>query len=253
VTRDALKARPRDVRVDYEVTAAGSGTGLAGSGPPDAVEVGAHRAALTLLRPQLATVWLDAVAAPAGWPTVVVREVEAVRARMQPSQRPREPGRPGRSPQAVALDAAADDDFALACALAPYTTAVEAMSRRGQIVYARLRPTEPLRLRLAPEDRAALDRSVPGLASRLTPVDAVPTRSRRRVPGSSSRHRLLSIAMVCFGPINIVPAIERLLSQPGVSTAVFAAIAVTGGGYVSVVGARDLWPRVRPAPPPGPT
>ena len=141
-----------------------------GSRRPD-VQEAAHRAALQVLRPELATVWLDATAGPQGWPPDVVRHLAVVgrRARVARTTVPL-PGRPHRGPDAVALNPSADDEFAAACALAARSSAVEAMSRRGRLVLARLDVGAPLRLRLTPAQRDALLSAVPGLAGNLQAI-----------------------------------------------------------------------------------
>ena len=113
-------------------------------------------------RPLLSTIWLDAAPGPEGWPAEADGDVLALRAAAShPPEWAGDARRPGTQPWTAVLDPHDDTDFALALALAPFSGAVETMSRDGQLVCTRGRADGSLRLRLSDVEHAEVLRAVP--------------------------------------------------------------------------------------------
>jgi hypothetical protein len=147
---------------------------------------------LTLLRGELATVWLDTEPVPEGWPAELEHQVSLARSRCQGDSGAR---RPGTGPATVVLDPRQDEDFALVTALTPFSRKVEVMSRQGQLVYA----SSPgsLRLRLTAAERSEFSRRLPEPAGLLT-------RTTRPRPSRGWRPVDWLAALIVAGPIGFL-------------------------------------------------
>jgi hypothetical protein len=129
-----------------------------------------HREVLERTRSAMITIWLDP--RPAGaWPGALAARAGELSKRGQAREHPPTAWRFGTNAETVVLDARNDEDFALALELAPFSAAVEAMSGNGQLLLARKRGEDRLRLRLTVEEHSELSRALPAEALPvLTPV-----------------------------------------------------------------------------------
>ena len=125
---------------------------------PLAQWVALHRQALTLLRPELATIWLDTDPGSQGWPAEASAAADRAVARASTGPELGDPTarRRGTHAGTLILNPCDEQDFALALSLAPFTLAVEGVSGAGQLVYARIPGGGGLRLRLTRAERAEL-------------------------------------------------------------------------------------------------
>jgi hypothetical protein len=204
--------------------------GADGTDGPDAHLL---RDALAVLRPGLATIWVDT----AGDRPTELATAAAEAARIAGEQA--RAGRPRRSeapPSTAALDAADDAQFALALALAPGSARVEAMSSDGRLVLAH-RDASPLRLRLTVEQRDALRGS-----GRL-----VATRPPR--PGAKDTGLTFATVLATIGVVRFLGmTIDDLRSHPHGAGLLLVAAELTGVAVLVVAGAVTGWRWLRDRP-----
>jgi hypothetical protein len=101
---------------------------------PEQVRVAAFRAALDILRPVLAHVWVSTTPASGSWPADCASADDL--ARVLAAQPPQVAHRPGTGTDTLLLDPADDDAFALALRSGPFSARVSAMSKDGKLVCA---------------------------------------------------------------------------------------------------------------------
>jgi hypothetical protein len=139
--------------------------------------VAVYRWALEVLRPSLSLLWLDVRPIGGAWPDEVSGSATELAGRPRVALTVEQPGaaaarRRGTGTDTVLLYPSKDLDFQLALALAPFSSAVEGMSARGQLLFAHRRGLGELRLYLTEAEHDLIEAAVPtARLPLLVPVD----------------------------------------------------------------------------------
>jgi hypothetical protein len=128
--------------------------------------VAVYRSALEVLRTSLSLLWLDVRPIGGAWPDEVSGSATELAGRPRVALVVEQPGAPaagrrGTGTDTVLLYPVRDLDFQLALALAPFSSAVEGISARGQLLFARRRGLGELRLYLSEAEHDLIEAAVP--------------------------------------------------------------------------------------------